>query len=259
MKVEEVMTKQIIAIDKDESLSRVLELMKKHNITKIPVVDNKKFVGIVTDNMIAYKLGSIRKRAVSAARLHASSVTEKNIMIITPNTLVKEILKTVGEPGPTMLPVLDDEKLIGVVTKANLLHLVNSKQQIRTIMHHPVHVVGPNDRIIHARRTMIDNHVARLPVVDEGTLIGMISDSEIAFAFADLKNSISLGRQKHKLDELLVKDAMRKPAVTITPSLTIADAAKVMKTEDVGALPITDGSTLIGIVTRTDLLKTISL
>ena len=86
MKVKEIMTKDIISIDKDVDLKYVLDLMKKNEITKLPVLEEKKIVGIVTDNIIAYKLGSIRKREITASRLHASSVTEKNIEKINPET-----------------------------------------------------------------------------------------------------------------------------------------------------------------------------
>jgi predicted transcriptional regulator len=58
MKVSEVMTKKIVTVTKDNNLKHVLNLMKKNDITKIPVVENKKPVGMVTDNIIAYKLGS---------------------------------------------------------------------------------------------------------------------------------------------------------------------------------------------------------
>jgi CBS domain-containing protein len=259
MNVEEIMVKDVIAVDKDDSLKHVLNLMKKHDITKLPVLEEKKFIGIVTDNMIAHKLGSKRKREVTAARLHASSVVEKDFSSVTPATEVKEILQTVGKPGPTMLPVLEGEKLVGVVTKADLLPLVSSGQPVNAIMQPNVHTVEPEDRVVHARRIMMTEDVARLPVVSQGRLIGMISDREIAFAFASVKRSFSLGRQKHQLDELLVQDVMKMPAVWITPSLMVSDAAKVMLKHNVGALPILHNEVIQGIVTRTDLLKTLSL
>jgi CBS domain-containing protein len=257
MKVREIMTTKIITVDKDDSLKLVLDLMKKYDITKIPVTEEKKFFGLVTDNVIAYKLGSIRKRGITASRLHASSVTEKEVPIIFPDEEVKNILKSVGEPGPTMLPVVEKEKLVGVVTKADLLPLVTSKNQLHSIMQKKVHTVNLNDRVIHARRIMITNNIARLPVLEEKKLVGIISDVEIALAFASLKKSFSLGRQKHRLDELLVKDIMRSPVVYSDPSMTIIDAALLMLQQNVGALPLLENDKLAGMVTRTDLLKTI--
>jgi CBS domain-containing protein len=259
MKVKEIMTTEVISVDKDVSLKRVLDLMKKHNITKIPVLEEKKFFGLVTDNVIAYKLGSIRKRGITASRLHASSVTEKEVKIISPEEDVKNILKTVGEPGPTMLPVIEKQKLVGVVTKANLLPLVKNKNQVYSIMQKKVYTVGLDDRVIHARRIMITENIARLPVLEDKKLIGIISDMEIAFAFASLKKSISLGKQKHQLDELLVSDVMLTHVVWINPSTSIYDAAQLMLKQNVGALPVLEKEKLVGMVTRTDLLKTIVL
>ena len=259
MKVKEIMTTKIIAVDKDDSLKRVLDLMKKHNITKIPVLEEKKFFGLVTDNVIAYKLGSIRKRGITASRLHASSVTEKDVMIVRPEEDVKNILKSVGEPGPTMLPVVVEGKLVGVVTKADLLPLVKNKNQLHSIMQKKVHTVNVDDRVVHARHIMITENIARLPVLEEKKLVGIISDIEIAYAFATLKKAFSLGRQKHHLEELLVKDVMRSPVVWSNPSMSIYDAAQIMLKENIGALPLIENDKLVGMVTRTDLLHSIVL
>lgn len=257
MEVREIMTKDIITVDKDVNLNYVLYLMKKHDITKIPVVENKKLIGLITDNVIAYKLGSIRKRGVPASRLHASSVTDKDINCISPDTDVITILKDVGKPGPTMLCVVENDTLVGIITKADLLPLVNSKKQIREIMQKQLHTVSPEDRVIHARRIMIDEDIARLPVVDQGNLIGMISDNEIIFALANVKKSFSLGRQKHKLEELLVEDVMKTPALWAEPDMTATDAASKMLNKNVGALPLIENGKLVGIISRTDLLNTI--
>jgi len=257
MKVKEIMTKDVITVDKDVNLKHVLNLMKKHEVTKIPVVEEKKLIGMITDNIIAYKLGSIRKRGVPASRLYASSVTDKNIECIHPDEDVKTILKKVGKPGPTMLCVLENNNLVGVITKADLLPLVDSKKQVREIMKRELHTVSPDDRVIHARRIMIDLDIARLPVVDQGKLVGMISDNEIVFALANVKKSFPLGKQKHRLDELLVEDVMKTPALWTKPNMAIADAASIMIKKNVGALPLIENGKLVGIVSRTDLLNTI--
>jgi len=259
MKVKEIMVTKVIAVDKDESLKRVLDLMQKYQITKIPVIEDKRFFGLVTDNVIAYKLGSIRKKGITASRLHASSVTEKNVVTVAPDDEVKTILKSVGKPGPTMLPVVEKGKLVGVVTKADLLPLIKSDDQLYTIMQRKVLAIAPDDRVIHARRIMINKGIARLPVVENNTLVGIVSDLEIALAFAFLKKSYSLGKQKHQLDELLVGEVMRAPVISTTPSMTITNAAQLMMARNVGSLPILEHERLIGMVTRTDLLKTIVL
>ena len=259
MKIKEIMTKEVIYVDKDVDLKYVLKLMKKHNITKIPVLEEKKLIGVITDNIIAVKLGSIRSKGVHPSRFHASSVIDKNVIIVSPETNINDILKTVGEPGPTMLNVVDDGKLVGVITKADLLPLVKSENKIKEIMNENLHSVSPDDRVIHARRRMIDENVARLPVMNNGILLGMISDNEIVLALAELKKSFPIGKQKHKLDELLVNDNMKTPAIWTDAEISIKEAAFIMLENNVGCLMIKENNKVIGIVTRTDLLKTIKI
>jgi CBS domain-containing protein len=251
------MTKEIISVDKDENLKHVMNLMEKNDITKLPVLEDKKLIGMVTDNIIAYKLGSIRKKGVPPSKLYASSMTDKNVECIEPDTDIKTILKKVGKKGPTMLCVTENKDLKGIITKADILHLVESKKQIKDFMRTDIFTVSSEDRVIHARRIMIDENIARIPVVDEGKLVGIISDNEIAFSLAELKRQYPVGKQKHRLDELLVKDAMKSPVIFIGPNKTAKDAADVMIEENVGALPVIQNDKLVGIISRTDLLNTI--
>ena len=259
MKVKDVMTTEIISVDKDQDVKFVLKLMKKNGITKIPVLEEKKLIGVVNDEMLAVKLGAIRTRGIPAARMHVSSVMDKELDIISQNDDVSSILSRVGEPGPTILMVVENDQLIGIVTKADLLPLVNSENPVDEIMEEVLRSVSPEDRVIHARHEMIEAHVARLPVVNNGMLIGIISDFDIALALAKIKKAFPLGKQKHQLDELLVNDAMKSPPISIDSGKTIKDAAMMMKDNGIGCLPVIKGGKIAGIISRTDLLKTISL
>jgi CBS domain-containing protein len=259
MNIEDIMTTKVITVGKNDSLTHILELMKKNNITKLPVIDDKEFQGIVSDNTIAHKLGSLHTRAVSASRLHASSVMDKDIPTIQRTDDVKNILRTVGEPGPTMLPVVENYKLVGVVTKANLLPLVKVKTPVSTIMKSHLITVAPEERVVHARRLLIDKNIARLPVLSTNReLVGMISDFEIAVAFAKIKDE-PLGHQNRWIEEMLINDTMRSPVIWGTPNLAASIAAQTMIEHNIGSLPIVDKNQMQGMITRTDLLKMVDL
>ncbi|MEA2055443.1 MAG: CBS domain-containing protein, partial [Candidatus Thermoplasmatota archaeon] len=125
------------------------------------------------------------------------------------------------------------------------------------IMDEKLNVADPNDRVVHARNTMKREDVARLLIMDKGKLVGIISDNEIAFALASVKRAFPIGKQKHQLDELLIRDVMKTKVVWAKPSITISDAAKIMMKFNVGSLPLIEGGIVKGIVTRTNLLKTV--
>lgn len=256
LKVRDIMTEDVVYVDKNADLDYILYLMERNSITKIPVLEEGRLIGIVTDGEIAYKLGSFRKRDVNPAHLHASSVMVRDFDVISPDTLVKDIIKTVGLPGLTMLPVLDKGKLVGVITKADLLPLVKSENEIEKIMTRNVITVKPGDRVVHARRLLIENDIARLPVVEEGVVFGVIAEIDIAMAFADLKRSVPYRHQKRQVEELCVEDAMNTPAITAKPKTKVRDAAKIMIENNIGCLPIVE-ERIEGIITRTDLIKTL--
>jgi len=264
LKIREIMTENVIYVDKDEDLTHVIDLMKKHNITKIPVVEDKKIVGIITDRMISYKLGSIRSRMISTSRLHASSVMKKDIDTMEPDMDVSKIFTDIGVKNVEILPVVDKEnRLCGVVTKADLLCLVNDKDtKVEEVMNKNVITISPDDRIIHARKVMLNKGVSRLPVLDpeKGIILGILAEMEVASAFVELKHLYRASRQKHHIENLLVRDYMKRPVLAGHKDMSVYDVANVMRNRDIGCLPITDkNDLLLGIITRTDLLETVNI
>lgn len=257
MKVRDVMTTELITVDKDRNLKDVLTLMDQHKITKLPVVDAQgRLLGVVTDGKIADKLGRAHNKHIQTGTLRASSVMEKNCLVAHPDEALETLLADVGKPGLTMIPVVKGEMIVGVVTKSDLLQLVDSTKTLSSVMAREIKAVGATERLVHARRMILDHDVARLPVLDGGRLQGIIAEHEIANAFAGFKLADE-SVQKAMVRELNVGDYMVRNVVTASPEMTCVDAARMMRERHVGALPILNGEgTIQGIVTRTDLIKT---
>lgn len=256
MIVRDVMSTDLVTVDKDRSLKDVLDLMAKHKVTKIPVVDGGDLKGIITDGKIADKLGQAHNKGLQTSRLRASSVMEKDFVMAHPDENLENLLADVGKPGLTMIPVVQGKKLVGVVTKADLLRLVKSDAQLQTIMKTQLKSVAPSERLVHARRLLLDNDIARLPVLENGKVTGIIAEHEIAGAFAGFKQA-DAHVQKASVRDLEVGPYMRRKVITAKPTMTAREAAKSMLDANVGALPVVDNAgTVQGIVTRTDLILT---
>ncbi|HEX2066512.1 MAG TPA: CBS domain-containing protein [Candidatus Thermoplasmatota archaeon] len=256
MKVRDVMATDIVTVTKDRNLKDVLSLMDQHRITKIPVVEGGNLVGIITDGRIVDKLGRVHNRSVVVSTLHASSVMEKDFIVAHPDEDLNVLLEDVGKPGLTMVPVVQGTRLVGVVTKADLLRLVESSAPLPALMKKELKAVSPEERLIHARRLLLDNDIARLPVLENGKVKGIIAEHEIAGAFASLKQA-DAHVQRASVRDLDVGSYMRRRVVTGRPEMSAKEAAQVMLREHVGALPVVaDNGTIQGIVTRTDLIRT---
>ncbi len=256
MKVRDVMTTELITVDKDRNLKDVLSLMEQHNVTKLPVVDHGKLVGVVTDGKIADKLGRAHNKNIQTSTLRASSVMDKDVIIAHPDEALANLLADVGKPGLTLIPVVQGDNLVGVVTKSDLLPLVESDAKVGDVMAREVKAVTPEERLVHARRLILDNDIARLPVLHGGRLEGIIAEHEIANAFAGFKEA-DAHVQHAMVRDLHVGDFMRREVVTAGPDISCREAAGLMREKHVGALPIVNGDgTIQGIVTRTDLIRT---
>ena len=116
--------------------------------------------------------------------------------------------------------------------------------------------ISVTDRLVHARNILFDKKLSVLPVLDGENLIGLISEGMIARAFADFRNKVPSRHQEERLRYILVADALKTDPPTLKAEDSIGEAAKLMLEEGMRAIPIiNDTDTLIGIVSKTDMVK----
>lgn len=94
-----------------------------------------------------------------------------------------------------------------------------------------------------------------LPVLDGGKLVGIISDRDVKQSMASAASTAE-GRERDRLlDELTAGQIMARAVVTVGPTVGVDEAARLMATRRISALPVTEGDRLVGIVTETDVLQ----
>jgi len=254
----DIMQGDVISVDKDCSLERIITLIEKNNITKIPVIENEKLTGLVSDEEIVDKLGSVRTRRISPSSMHVSSVMIRDFDFVKPDEDLSKMIEMCKGSGIAMFPVVDDGTLVGVITKSDILPFVDTGVPVGDIMTKNLRIVARANRIIHARRLMVDNGIERLPVLEEGKLVGIITSTDIALFLYEFRMRVDTKYQHARMGNLLVEHAMKKEPITIDSDTTAKKAAELMYQENVGCLPVIDSLGRIeGIITRTDLIKTI--
>lgn len=116
-------------------------------------------------------------------------------------------------------------------------------------------VVAPNDPIRAAIERMRERGCRRLPVVEDGNVVGIVSDRDLRRA----TNSPLVLRERwydeFMLDHVQVRACMTANPVTVSPATPIVEAAKLMRDKKFGGLPVVADGRLVGIVTETDLLN----
>jgi Zn-dependent protease/predicted transcriptional regulator len=118
---------------------------------------------------------------------------------------------------------------------------------MQQVMSSPVVTVSPGMRLSELVEKMHTTKHLGFPVVDKGQLIGLVT-------LADVQKSPPTDREA-----LLVKDVMSRQVLTLPPEAALTEAFKIMSERQIGRIPVMKGDEIVGIVTRTDILKVMEL
>ena len=255
------MSENIITVDKDQNLTDALKLLRKHNVSRLPVTNNKELVGIISERDIANKLGSSKYENMPASRLHVSSVMIKDVITVPQSMQLGEVAKIMLEKGIGSVPVMEDNEMVGIVSKADFVTLAVGiafdKISVKEIMCKNLISVSPSERIVHARRQMIESHIGRLPVVDDETLVGMVTSKDLMRAFIEFRKSVPEKYQKSQIKDLLVEDIMSSNPVFVSKDMSITEISNIIMETGFNGLPVVENDKVIGIITQTDILRLI--
>ena len=131
---------------------------------------------------------------------------------------------------------------------------------ISEIMTRNVVTLFEEENLAQVRENLARYHFHHLPVVDDGKLVGMLSQRDMMRATVTGldRGAAAQSREDRFLEQTFVRDLMETKVITAVESDTIKDAAKRMMERRIGALPVVDAdNNLIGIVTENDLVRTI--
>ena len=261
MQIKNLMSEDVITVDKDQNLSDALKLLRKNNVSRLPVVNNKELVGIVSERDIAAKLGSSKYESMPASRLHISSVMVKDVCTVPETMQLGDVAKLMLENGIGSVPVMCEDKMVGIVSKADFVTLAVGiafdKVTVKEIMTKDLVVVSPTDRLIHARRQMMEAHVGRVPVLDDEELVGVVTSKDLMRAFIDFRKNVPEKYQKSQIKEVLVEYIMSTNPTVTTKDATISEVAKIMMETGYNGLPVVEAGKVVGIITQTDILRLI--
>lgn len=122
--------------------------------------------------------------------------------------------------------------------------------------------VSPETPLKGAAELLARHRISGLPVVDDGVVVGVLSEADIVVRSTGRREPRSLlpaflsgRRPEPDLDATLCREAMSSPAITIGAERPVAEAARMMVERKVNRLPVLDASELVGILTRADLVR----
>jgi CBS domain-containing protein len=141
--------------------------------------------------------------------------------------------------------------------------------RVAEIVHEEWPTLGPDETVEGAIKLFAESGISGAPVVDDGRLVGIVTEGDLIFRDADIKapgfldilgGLIPLGSWDEYRKEALksagvtVDEVMTRELITISPEASLADAATIMAEKRVKILPVAEGGALHGVITRMDIL-----
>ncbi len=130
-------------------------------------------------------------------------------------------------------------------------------QRVRDWMTREPITVDPKTTLPDAHRLMKDSHIRRLPVVERGKLVGIVTLGDVREAQPSAATTLSIFEMHYLLSKLTVGRIMTRHPIAIAPDATIREAARLMLEHKIGGLPVVepDSGKLVGIITESDIFR----
>lgn len=261
--VAAIMSPDPIVVTPDTSLDRAICLMDDNEVRHLPVVDGDELLGVLSDRDLLEATGWLRSGVLANRGTEVylrmprrvGDIMQRPVARVAPETpLVRAAIEFL-ERGIGCLLVVDGQRLVGILTEIDLVAAFVAGRLERPGSSARTSRVGewmtPAPTVIHWYTSLAEateicraNDVRHLPVLEAGHLVGILSDR-------DLRRAVGTGRSS----ERPVDDIVTREPVTVSPGLSLQEAAATMIRRKFSALPVVEGDVLRGILTMTDVLE----
>lgn len=280
MNVMEIATTDVQTLPQTSSIMNALKFILKKNFRRIPITDagTRKLKGIITATDFINFFGGGKKHGIVRNRYNGNlavavnaeikEIMERNVISLSVKDSVETAVELMFEKRVGGCPILDkDEVVVGIVTERDILEFLARNKKIDGIaedfMTKNVVTLRPQDSIETAMKMMITKRFRRLPVIEDGILLGLITAREILAYFGK-------GEAFKMLEIGDIKEAIKKPVTTILGNddlliykeipmfpkdALISQIVSELLEKGYGAVLIVENGKLEGILTERDLVK----
>lgn len=268
MKIREVMKRFPATVHADDDLALARDYMVWMGIRHLPVVDDGKLVGLLTELDIATYQAQLGQGPRGGYDHPVERAMQSQAQTATPDDSVTEAMARMAQYKIDCLPITELGKLVGIVTVTDILAAQVQEAMAPTPSAGPTvaeamtrdpQVVHPDDHITDAAARMQTHGIRHLPVIDgDGTIIGMLSDRDVRTAVGDPRRMLE-EPPPVRIAELRVRDAMSAPVITARPDELCTDVARYFTDLAASAVPVVDDDEkLVGIVSYIDILRVLA-
>jgi CBS domain-containing protein len=278
MFAHDVMTSPVYFVSPHETVAYARNLMVKHKISRVLVMEDGRLTGILTKKDIAYRLhqGEPAWRRRPIDQIPVGVFATGNPIVVAPDAGIRTIAGIFSGNTISCVPVVDAGHIVGIVTKTDLMKsglVRNLTCTVKDLME-DVATISRYHSLDHVIAVMSERDDKVVVMNNDGTIAGIITETNLAFF--DNEHTISRvvkkdvttrrreeagGTSSHHLrivESVIAEDVMTSPVITVNPATLLPDALELMRKNHVNSLVVVENGAISGIIKRDDIIKEVA-
>jgi CBS domain-containing protein len=278
MKAADVMTSPVYVVGPADNVAHARNLMLKHRISRLPVIENGTLVGIITKKDIGYRLRQTepvwRRRPID--HIPVSVLMTPDPAMVSPETGIREVSSLMIGCDISGIPVVENGEVAGIVTKSDLMRsalIGKITTKVEDVMEDVITITRYHS-LTHIIDLMQERNDTVVVVNNDGTLAGIITESNLAFfIYVDDKSELPVkdvtmlrkeahaGRKsfRHVVEmAAIAEDFMSRPVITIAPGASVSEAVALMREKTINSLVVMQDDEIRGIIKRDDIIREVA-
>ncbi len=271
--------KKTVTVPKTTTLLDARSILLRYKISRIIVSENEKPVGILTEKDLVKSIYSLGNRPIESVKV-SEIMTTRLITASEEATLYYCARLMLDNKISSVIILKKDGKLAGIITKTDLASVFLTQSttplQVSKIMTKNVITVKPADSLLYVENVLVKNRLSRVVVERNRRPVGIITHRDFIpakiplwlrqsgdsreiekYRMAERPSEFNLNQQNY-LSTFIAADIMSSNPVTVTATDDVSEASLLMIRHGISGLPVVKNSLLVGIITKTDIVKAIA-
>lgn len=248
LKAADVMSRDVATIGPCATLTAAAQTMADNNISCLVVLDGDRLSGIVTET-------DMLKRAVAGGNdfreMTVEQIMSSPVRTIPSDLSVMEAGEVMEREGIRRLVVQENGCVMGVITQRDMVRVLASytlSEKVSQIMTSEVAVVSESASVKEAAELMASKDISCLVAVRDKEVVGIFTERDLLTRVVAPKRNPA---------QTTVQEVMSSPVATIPSDYSVSSASKLLEKTKIRRLVIMDDKNLCGVITQTDILRTI--
>lgn len=278
IKLLELISKPI-TVKPNTTLLKTRESILKNRVKRVVIVDKRKPVGVITEKDIAKKIYELGSKPISA--VVAKEFIPKKLFTLTQDNTVTECAMMMKKHRISLVIITNKDKTLqGIVTETDLVKAILTKEstpfKVSEIMKKDVITALPSDPILHIESLLLKYGISRVIIKRNQTPVGVVTFRD--FVPAKIPQWIAESADPKEVQEYKFKkgleeihsnqmsylfpfhatDIMSSKPITVDINDDVKDAVTLMIKHDISGLPVVKKSKLVGIITKSDIVNSLT-